>query len=514
MIRRTAGILTLVIFAIAALGIGVLAFFPSLWRTNKDREVHSTRVIIPRASGAAYQDLESPEERIAREKEISPKLALAAGEALINALTGNFDQDPREEQIIAYRRLSEIEGPVYLTYIDFDEAGRNYRRVWDAPTAATRPGTVSLYTKDLVGDRSVCVILAGMNGQGEHTLTVFRKNPEGEGKETGENHIFTKIAEIRIDGTITIQEAERTQAYQLGHVRGRSFSIAAYGRDYESGNILDQVERTYTYNGINGLYEQSKITRVPGTQIEQRRVRELLGGSPGTFEQFITGLWYYVSPQGTLDSRQYIYFDPPSRELIFYGDETQQVFTWQNSSATRYGLYISCQNISVTTLRRFLDIELESLDSIRVKVFEDVRLKIGVNAPWDGSYRKASLGEAKSRGAVPEHSFFDGVYDSPAGQFRFFSDGSYEINLDKSRRQGRYTFFYQGDQELLELRSGDPGGGRETFRIEDRSGVEGEAGSLRPAMTLIRVRIGARGIQDIHDGAISLLLSKRSGSGL
>jgi hypothetical protein len=507
MIRKTAGVLTLVIFALTALGIGVLTLFPSLWRARKDREVHSTRVIIPRASGVAYQELESPEERIAREKELSAKLALAEGEAMINVLTGNFDRDPQEEQIIAYRRLSEMESLVYLAYIDFDETGRGYRRVWDASTAATRPGTVSLYTKDLVGDRSVCIILTGMNGQGEHTLTAFRKIPEEREGESGPPQFFTKIAEIRIDGTITIQEAERTQAYQLGHSRGQSFSIAAYGRDYESANILDQVERTYTYNGVNGLYEQSKITRVPGTQIEQRRVRELLGGSSGAFEEFITGLWYYVSPQGTLDSRQYIYFDPPNRELIFYGEETQQVFTWQNSSPTRYGLYISCQNISVTTLRRSLDIELESLDSLRVKVFEDVRLKIGVNAPWDGSYRRAGPGGREFPRAMPEHPFFDGIYNSSTGQFRFFSDGSYEISQDKGRRQGRYTFFFLGDQELLELRSGDPGGGRETNRIEG-SPAAGTAGSPRPAMTLIRVRIGAQGIQDIHEGAINLTLSK------
>jgi hypothetical protein len=92
----------------------------------------------------------------------------------------------------------------------------------------------------------------------------------------------------------------------------------------------------------------------------------------------------------SISNDQYIYFDTAGRELIFYDKSTQQVYTWLSSTSTRYGLYISSQNISVATLRRVMDIELESIDSIRVKVFEDVRMKIGLNAPWDGSYRKST----------------------------------------------------------------------------------------------------------------------------
>jgi hypothetical protein len=253
-----------------------------------------------------------------------------------------------------------------------------------------------------------------MNSAGEQTLTVFR---------AGGEIFFQKIAELHTDGSIQVQEAERTQAYQTGLANGESFTLAAYGRDFNSTNVLDQVERIYAYNAEKGLYEQRGLNRIPGSQIEQRRVQEVLGGGKEGFEQFITGLWYYVSPQGTLDNRQYIYFDPGSREIIFYGEEIQQVFSWQNSSATRRGLYVSSQNISVTTLRRFLDIELESPDSIRVKVFEDVRLKIYVTAPWDGSYRKAgTAAPAAAAGTDPEKTvlpYIDASYDGSIGRLVF-----------------------------------------------------------------------------------------------
>jgi hypothetical protein len=524
MTRNFFRIVTVVFFVFTALGIGALVLFPgNFLRQKKDRTPRQTRIILPRARETDFSGGGGDAERQTYEDSLSTKAALSDGEVLTAVLTENLDEDPTEEQLIAYRNLLEIESPIYISYIDYDEKTRGYKRIWSAPTAATRPGTISLYTQDLIGDRSVCALVTGMNGLGEHTLTVFRKMPspgaEGvfsassgasENRRTGPDQAedrepFSKIAELRIDGSILVQETERPQAYQLGIAKGPGFTLAAYGRDYESSNILDQVEISYTYNGTNGLYEQNKITRIPGSQIEQRRLKELLSGKPGPFEEFINGLWYYVSPQGTLDSRQYIYFDPQNREIIFYGDEIQQVFTWQNSSATRYGLYISSHNISVTTLRRSLDIELESLDSIRVKVFDDVRLKIGVNAPWDGSYRKAGTpGNYSAQGNSKMPAHVDAVYDGSIGKLGFFPDGTYELSSGGTVLTGKYVFFSLDNRELLEFRPDNKGQG-ETYLVEGTKPT-GEAGANEETpwetFTLKRIRIGARGIQELHEGAV------------
>jgi hypothetical protein len=507
MTRKIRKVITILFFTFTALGIGALIIFPVSRSGKKSPSPREVRIIIPRALAADRDADGGQPERLAREEDMMVKAALKEGEVLVTVLNDNFDDDPQEEQFAAYRNLLEIESPVYLAYIDFDETSRSYKRVWNAPVAATRPGTITLYRQDLVGDRSVCVLLAGMNGLGEHTLTIFRKFLSSV-PGTGENHLPNKIAEIRIDGSITVKETERTQAYQMGIARGQSFSIAAYGRDYDSANIMDQVEITYAFNEINGLYEQKSVSRIPGTQIEQRRLRELLG-NPGAFEEFITGLWYYVSPEGTLDNRQFIYFDPGSRELIFYEDETQQVFTWQSSSSTRYGIYISSQNISVTTLRRTIDIELESLDSLRVRVFEDVRLKIKVDAPWNGSYRRAGPLNARSsetgRG-IPFH--INAVYDSAIGRIRFNPDGTYELTAGGIIKEGKYAFFNLKNEELLELRSGSAPGSREIYLVESpaRPG-ENPAIIPRQTFTLLRVRLGARGIQRLHEGSVSLTLA-------
>jgi hypothetical protein len=529
MTRKTLFIVSITLFILLALGAGIFSLRSfGLFRPERGREQTRTRIIIPQETWAGGEDGEDPE-RMVWEDRMGTKVPLEEQEVLVAVLTGDFDGDPMEEQFIAYRNLLEIESPVYLAYVEYDEFTKSYLRIWNAATAATRPGTISLYTQDLVGDRSVCVILTGMNGQREHTMTIFRRNADSPVSRTRNpaddpGRLFSRIAELRIDGSIVIQEAERSQAYQLGQTRGRSFNIAAYGRDYESGNILDQMELIYAFNPVNGLYGQTRITRIPGSQIEQRRLRELLGGTPGVFENFISDLWYYVGPDGTVDGRKYIYFDPAGREIVFFDDETQQVFIWQNSSSTRYGIYISSQNISVTTLRRFLDIELESLDSVRVKVFEDVRLKLGVNNSWDGSYRRTGTVEKREDRSNAAEPSIDALYESSMGKVRFFRDGTYELDSAGAVQRGRYIFFEADGQKLLELRplevrenaaapprSGQENGSRpdrrrELFRVEFPGGDTVGDEKNAAALTLFRVRLGTMGVYTLPESGIALTL--------
>jgi hypothetical protein len=487
---------TAVIFLLCAAGIGVLIFMPSAEKKPQERQ--RTRLIVPSAaddpqSGPLFLEQTSYEEGF------NLKAPLESGELAVSALNIDFDNDSIEEQIVAFR--VGVENQVSITLFSYDERGRQYRRPWSTLIAAMTPGTISLYTLDLIGDRSHCIIVTGMNAQGDHTMTVFRKDPQSD-----RNLPLALIAEIRISGSITVQETERPLAYQQGIARGQPFTISASGHDIASENMLDRVEITYAYNSARGIYEQNSITRVPGSQIEQRRLREILTGEAKGFENFIHDLWYHVTPQGTIDRSQYLYFDPEKREIIFFGDGTQQVFTWNYSNSTRYGLYISSQNISVTTLRRFLDIELESLDSIRMRVFEDIRLKIGLSASWDGSYRRAAAAARAPAEEKPARPFSDAVYDSSMGRLRFYANGSYELSSSGTLSKGRYAFFRAGGYDLLELRperGANGANGAESRLVYYCTGME-SGGAEGGNLSLSRVRLGTSGIQEFNEAPVIL----------
>jgi len=490
----------LVIFILCAAGIAIFSFWP--FSEEKPQEQRRTRIIVP--STADYSDMDSAlSEYTIREDSYSLKVPLDEGEFAITELTIDFDNDAVEEQIVVYRSLTDTENPVSLTLFNYDNRSKTYRRLWNIPVAATMPGTVSLYTQDLLGDRSFCVIVTGMNMQGEHTMTVFRENPQGDKSQP-----FITIAWIQVGGSITVQETERPLAYQQGIAKAQPFVITTYGRDNESNNMMDRIEISYTFNPLKRSYEQSAVTRVPGSQIEQRRLREILNGDAKVFEDFIYDLWYYISPEGTIDKSQYLYFDPVKREIIFYSDDIEQVFVWQNSNSTRYGIYVSSQNISVTTLRRFLDIEMESLDSVHMRVFEDVKLKINLNASWDGLYRRAASVTRAPAEEKNVHPYIDAVYDSSLGRLRFRTNGEYELSSSGSLTKGRYAFFRVNNQELLELRpehngpqSGAQSGAKknngENRLIYKLSNMEKGEG-----LSLVRVRLGTVGIHEIHEAPV------------
>lgn len=480
------GIAAVCIFVIVVLATGLWKRFIYPVKQEQQR----TRIVIPRETD--FEKDSGYSGQAFWEESFNTKITMNEGEIVIVVLNQEFEGALAEQQVAAYRKQSEPDGPVYLTFIKYDERTREYRRIWDVHTAAARSDTISLFTQDIIGDRNNCIIVTGMNSRNEHTLTIFRIIPGGEQNAK-------KIAELNIDGSIIIQETTRSLAYQQGIAKGQSYNIVAYSHDSESANILDQLEITYVFNPITEQYEQSSVTRIPGSRIEQLKLRELLSGTPGVFENFINELWYFVSPQGTLDTRQHVYFDSKNKEIIFYGEENQQVFLWQNSTPTRYGLYITCQNISISTLKRSLFIELESLDSIRLRVVEELRLKINVSATWDGTYRRAG------NQSVPEKrqsikSAENAVYDSTWGKIQFFNTGEYSLSTGSSAAdtvvKGRYVFFKVDGKELLELR---PEGGAAENRMVYRFDTTGEN-----SMILYRVRLGTSGVQDLLELPVTL----------
>ena len=484
--------------AVAVACILLIIFLATgLWKNflhTGTEEDHRTRIITPREANLIPGSID--EQHDANQENLNTKIPMEDGEVVIAVLTrsseGEFSLQGAEEQFVAYHYSTGAARAVYLTFISYDEQYRRYRRMWNLATAATRPETVSLSILDIVGDRNNCIIVTGMNAQNEHTMTIFRRN-----MRLAKDQPFAKIAELQIDGSIIIQETGRSLAYQQGIAGGHSFTIAAYGHDSTSDNILDQIETIYSFNPSNVQFERTNVSRIPGSQIEQRRLREILSGTPGVFENFIHDLWYYVSPQGTLDLRQYLYFDPAGREIIFYGDNIQQVFRWENSIPTRYGLYIRSQNISISTLRRFIDIELESLDSIRLRISEDMRIRVDVGASWDGTYRRATTRRIQEADSTLRTAV-NAAYDSSWGRIQFYDTGEYTLN----NRRGRYIFFKVDENDILELRPNN--GGELVSGNENRMIYRVE--TVGDNKILSRVRLGTGGIQDMMEIPITLTL--------
>jgi hypothetical protein len=477
-------VFTIIVFLLTAGVIGALVFLPGDLFSSKTQEIQRTKVVIPQGVGAGAG---TEAARSAYGEDIQAlRLTLEEDEIPVAVLTQDFNSDSQEQQLIAYRKLHDIDSPIYITFAEFDIKHDSYYRRWNASTAATKPGTLILYSEDLIGDGGICVLVSGMNSAGEQTLTVFRKT-------YSQDEPFIKIAELLIEGSIAVEEPEFGRRAQ-----GRSLGIITYGRDYSSSNIMDQIEVRYAFNPINGLYEQSRTVKIPGTQIEQMRVRELLNGDPSRFEGFIDGLWY----QGDGPDRRYVFFNTVNRELIFYNNNSEELFVWQNTSSARLGILINSWNVSLTKVRRTINVELISLKSIRLRVYQDAYLKSGLNTIWDGSYIRPAAAETvnDNKKALPP---INGSYTGIESIITFNRDGSYFIDPLSGRselsRIGQYMFFVLDGSQLLELRTetvneGISESSRETYKIKEDD----------ETLILTRIRIGTRGIQDLHEAPVIL----------
>jgi hypothetical protein len=95
------------------------------------------------------------------------------------------------------------------------------------------------------------------------------------------------------------------------------------------------------------------------------------------------------------------------------------------------------------------------------------------------------------------------------GKLRFHANGEYELSSSGTRAKGRYAFFRVGNHDLLELRperngatvnvnNGSQGDERLTYSLTAMENPEN--------LSLSRVRLGATGIQELHE--IPVILTK------
>jgi flagellar motor protein MotB len=451
-----------------------------------------------RPAQARFARILSPEQLIADDVSIpGTTVPFEQGETLVRVLPHDFDPElPGLEQMLVSQNHAEQNGFLSVTYLVI-----NLPRSWSIKIPITRPWTVALDVKDLLGNHTPCVLISGTNETDDNILVVLRKNPADAPEP------FSVIAEITSKGSIAAQESARNQAYQRGN-DAESFPLVAFAPDTQADNPLDQVETTYAYNPALDRYTQSSTAYITTQQIEARSIQKVINGGTHSFETFVEGLWYFIGAKG-VDTQQYIYFDPANRELVFYGADTQQVFIWQTSSSqVRSRLSITAQNISVTTLRRSLDVELDTPNRIQVWVSEDVKLKISSDVVWNGAYQKAEVQYANAQAVQQLLPYVDAEYQGGIGNLAFASNGTYELASEGISRKGKYAFFNLNGEELLEFRPATinnlpTNGARETYLVTHVEKMEGS--DVWRDLTLLPVRIGVQGIQRLRETPLSLV---------
>ncbi len=431
----------------------------------------------------------------------SANIPLSGAETLLDVLAFNLDADQEDEQVLVVKRSDEL--PVRILVADYDPEAREWIRSWEGATAATKIKTFQVTVNDLVGDRNLDLVCSGMDEEGEQTLTVFWRSVSTE-----EPAAYVRIASIRAD-SIIVEETDRPESYKLGQTNGESWKISAYSRDEESENLLDQVRETWAFSFRDGVYVSEGLEKIPGAQIEQRTIARLLTGDADAFERFLDGIWYRETDSPNGPNARLVVFDPFADEIHFIADGLIESYGWEDSHATRYGIFIGGRSMAVASMRRLMDVELTGSNRVGLRIFQDLRIKADISEQWNGRYRK--MGPEDSAAFARERALtlgsgpaLEGDWTGADGAALSLSANGFAREVGGVRTNGGKAAFSMGGKTILQLRTvrqDGLAGPVENFEVRLKTGMT--EGSSIEILELVPVRLGMDGSEPTGEDASS-----------
>ncbi len=376
-------------------------------------------------------------------------------ETLISTLTVDFDGDAFDDQIIAVRKA----GFPYLFLIVglYNAESNTYERSAEITTEISKTRTFSYNGIDMIGDHRMALVYQGVKSDGDQVLKMFLCRRRRGNVE------LVNIGSFSSDGTIFIQQTERSEAYELSQAQGKNYTVWVYSSDRseeQSSSVgITQVQTEYSWNSEKGMYVQTNQVRVTGNRLAAKELSRIQNGNVETFAQFLSGFWYKASTDSA--NPNYIYFDYENKEVILLSDDTEGVYSWEDSSLRRSGIYLSTVNSIIASMKRRFDIMLTGVNEVFIHVRDDVgNMVIKESNQWDGTYRKMSFqnvfGDAQKS---PVSDEFEKVLtqqktwlDDDRNVYTFEHNG-YRIQTSEGEETGIYVISTVASFPVIQFRS-------------------------------------------------------------
>lgn len=448
-------VLMFVIIAIL-LGAGILASKKIIKQGEK--VTSRAKIVTPKGSADDAEDTETDRQLSGFNSEnFDTFIKLLPSETLINSITVDFNNDGYDDEVVTIRKA----GSESFTIVPglFNPETADYDRLQDIPTPISRIRTFSLSGMDLTGDHRNALVYQGVADDENYVMALFL----WEGTETSGQ--LVNIGDFVADGTIFIQQTERSDSYQLSLSKGESFSVWVYESEKitdENGNITagqNQIQKEYKWNPNNRTYELGKEIKVTAGKLAANELSRIQDGTVETFAAFLDGLWYKTSNED--NTLRYIYFDYEKREIILLKSDSQEVYEWDDSKLRHNGIYLYTVNSDITNLQRRFDILLTSIEEIKITLYDSIGLIIKESSAWDGQYKKLGLQSSIEETDTEEENKF--VTQLESGELWTTADGINTISLkdhsyifkydNMQQEEGVFSIMKIGTYDVIQLRA-------------------------------------------------------------
>lgn len=452
--RRTIPLL----FLLSIIIIAVAFFISQKVLSGKDKELTRAKIVTPKSSVSSDNETDKRGTALESEK-YETFVPLYTGETLISTLTIDINNDGYDDEVIIIRKSSSQN--LWLVAALMDSETGDYERLSPIETPFTKTRTFSYSSMDITGDHKNALIYQGLADDGNYIMEIFHCN------NTNGHNELVNIGDFSCDGTVFIQQTERSESYELALSKGESFSVWVYksekiekeGETQTPTVTQNQIQQEYKWNNFTQKYELSHEIKVTAGRLAAKELSRIQDGTVETFANFLNGLWYKTSNED--GNIRYIYFDYSSGEIIQLNQDTQEVNVWEDSKLRHNGIYLTAVNADIMNLHRRFDIALINVDEIKITLHDDINLVIKENTLWDGQYKKLSLQSSfkDNENSTDIDIFLKELRKGPAWASSdsmvtiSFDNYSYTLQTSDLTESGIYSTEKIGNYNVLQFRS-------------------------------------------------------------
>ena len=443
---------SIILFILAALFLTGVFFATRKFLDRGDSTITRAKVVNPKTEDEV--EVQTPTENIESQVEqFDTFISLKASETLISSITTDFNYDSFDDEIVVVRKIGEKN--FFIIPGLYNPETMTYERMKEIPTKVSSTKTFSIQNLDIIGDHRNALIYQGVDEQENSVMQIYLcEYVDGELD-------FVCVGDFTSDGTIFVQQTERSDSYELSMTKGDSYSVWLYKSDTSAAgndNTLSQIQQEYKWNPMEREYVLAQEIKVAGNKLAQAELSKIQDGTVETFASFLNGLWEKTANTGS--HFRYFYFDFENREIIQYYGDIQEIYKWEVSRLRHNGIYISTTNIEISNLHRRIDISLLSTDKIRLTTRDDINIIIKQDDLWDGTYQKldldSTIDDAKKvkenivRKEIERTPIWNGTDGTSVISFE---DSIFILKRDDIEEKGVYTTFTAGNYNVLQLRS-------------------------------------------------------------
>lgn len=452
-----------VLFVLVAALLAAVFFFTRRYvGSGSEKSLTRAKIVTPKSSSSTVTENDSKNASYESEK-YETFVPLYSGETLISTLTIDINNDGYDDEVIILRKATSQSLWVVAALIDPDTG--LYERLEPIETEFTRTRTFSYMGMDVTGEHKNALVYQGLADNGNYVMKIYLCTEEKR------HNKLINIGDFVCDGTVFIQQTERSESYELALSKGESFSVWVYKSDKPAevaadGSTtqpatasLNQIQQEYKWNPSSQKYELAREINVTAGKLMAKELSRIQDGTVETFAAFLNGLWYKTSnSDGNI---RYLFFDYGSNEIIQLYKDIQEVYEWEDSKLRHNGIYLTAVNSDIMNLHRRFDIALVNVDEIKITLRDDINLIINENTQWDGNYKKMSLQSSfdepsdfeKTNEFFRELSKGDVWATADALISVNFNDYVYTVNTDVLSETGVYVISKIGSYNIISFRS-------------------------------------------------------------